>query len=461
MADPEHLKILVQGVDAWNKWRREQPHIRPDLRNADLYGEYVNEVYRSIESSMLLRFGSDRDDADLNAVEEEADRELEQVRDELFDETGWPRTGADFSGVDFSGTNLWRSDLFRADLSGANLTEAELGGARLNEANLRNAKLARTNLDRADLSEATLTGADLSGAKLAKVDLEAADLCGADLTEADLRGARLNRAKLSGAKLPRTRLDKADLTEATLSGADLSGAKLAKVDLEAADLSGTNLADADLKGAALIRTDLTDANLAGCYIYGISAWGVKLSSSTKQHGLVITDDIKVDDIEVAQFLYVLLSNEKLQRVIDTITSKVVLILGRFSIIERKRVLDALREELRKRGYVPVIFDFEKPRSQTTINTVTLLARMARFVIADVSDAKSVLQELEAIVKSSPKLPVQSIIVATQEEPGMFDSFEAYPWFLKVHRYEASKKLIDGLEEYVIGPAEATAAKLRA
>ena len=36
--------------------------------------------------------------------------------------------------------------------------------------------------------------------------------------------------------------------------------------------------------------------------------------------------------------------------IDTITSKVVLILGRFTA-ERKAVLDALREELSKRHYL--------------------------------------------------------------------------------------------------------------
>jgi hypothetical protein len=53
-----------------------------------------------------------------------------------------------------------------------------------------------------------------------------------------------------------------------------------------------------------------------------------------------------------------------------------------------------------------------------------------------SDAKSVLQELQAIVPSGPKFPLQPIIVAAQEEPGMFDSFEAYPWFLMVHRYDA-------------------------
>jgi hypothetical protein len=152
----------------------------------------------------------------------------------------------------------------------------------------------------------------------------------------------------------------------------------------------------------------------------------------------------------------------IQRVIDTITSKVVLILGRFSLPERKTVLDALREELRKSGrnYVPVVFDFEKPRSQTTVNTIMLLARMARFVIADISDAKSVLQELQAIVPHSPKLPVQPIIVAAQEEPGMFDSFEAYPWFLKVHRYDAPAQLLADLDGRVIGPAEAKVARLR-
>ena len=64
------------------------------------------------------------------------------------------------------------------------------------------------------------------------------------------------------------------------------------------------------------------------------------------------------------------------------------------------VLDALRDELRKRDYVPVVFDFEKPTSRTTDETITLLARMSRFVIADISDAKSVLHELRAVVPTA-------------------------------------------------------------
>ena len=136
----------------------------------------------------------------------------------------------------------------------------------------------------------------------------------------------------------------------------------------------------------------------------------------------------VDNIEVAQFVYLLLHNEKIRDVIDTITSKAVLILGRFTS-ERIKVLNALRDELRQRNYLPILFDFTKPAHQTIEETVTLLARMARFVIADISDAKSVLHELRAIVPDIPSLPVQPLIVTTQEEPGMFDFFHKYPWFL--------------------------------
>jgi hypothetical protein len=154
-------------------------------------------------------------------------------------------------------------------------------------------------------------------------------------------------------------------------------------------------------------------------------------------------EITVDNIEVAQFVYLMLHNQKVRDVIDTITSKVVLILGRFTD-ERKAVLDTLREELRKRNYVPILFDFEKPVSLDTDETITLLARMAKFIIADISDAKSVLQELRAIVPDLPSVPVQPIILATQEEPGMFDFYRNRPSFLSVHSYATQEQLLADL-----------------
>jgi hypothetical protein len=239
-----------------------------------------------------------------------------------------------------------------------------------------------------------------------------------------------------------------DLGEANLSGADLRGA---------------NLSGAELLGAQLISTDLTDADLTGCRIFGISAWRLKLERAKQQNLIITTLDepkITVDNIEVAQFIYLLLHNEKIRDVIDTITSKTVLILGRFTD-ERKAVLDALREELRKRDYLPILFDFEKPRNRDTDETITLLARMARFVIADISDAKAVLQELRAIVPDLPSLPVQPIILATQEEPGMFDFYRNRPSFLTVHRYINQEQLLVEIGDKVIRPAELKVLELRA
>jgi hypothetical protein len=238
--------------------------------------------------------------------------------------------------------------------------------------------------------------------------------------------------------------------------------KLTTVDLAGASLIRADLKDADLQGAILVDADLTDADLTGCRVHGVSAWGVKLEGA-KQQNLIITrknePEITVDNIEVAQFIYLLLNNQKVREVIDTITSKAVLILGRFTE-ERKPVLDALRGELRQRGYLPILFDFEKPHSRSTDETITLLARMARFVVADISDAKSVLQELRAIVPDIPSVPVQPIILATQEEPGMFDFYRPYQWFLPVHRYETPAQLLAELHQRVISPAEAEVVRLR-
>jgi hypothetical protein len=159
-------------------------------------------------------------------------------------------------------------------------------------------------------------------------------------------------------------------------------------------------------------------------------------NGAKQENLIITavtePKITVDNIEVGQFIYLLLYNEKVRHVIDTITSKVVLILGRFTD-ERKVVLDAIPEELRKRDYLPVLFDFQKSYSRSTDETITLLARMARFVIADLTDAKSVLRELRGIVPDLQSVPILPLILTSREELRMFDFYRDMTWFLKVHR----------------------------
>jgi hypothetical protein len=140
-------------------------------------------------------------------------------------------------------------------------------------------------------------------------------------------------------------------------------------------------------------------------------------------------------------------------VIDTITSKVVLILGSF-LPERKVILDAIRDALRARNYLPIVFDFAKPASRDVTETVSILAHLARFVIADITDARSIPQELECIVPNLPSVPVQPLVKRSSREYGMFEHFKRYPWVLQIYPYEDIDDLLESLPEKVISPAEA-------
>ena len=306
-------------------------------------------------------------------------------------------------------------------------------------------------------SGANLRGANLRKAALIRAILGKANLRGANLRKAELRGANLRGADLIRANLGGANLRKADLHEADLRGANLRGANL-----RGADLRGADLRKANLQSAILVDTRLASANLTGCRIHGMSAWDLQMEGA-RQADLIITRDgqpeITVDNLEVAQFIYLLLKNERIRHVIDTITSKVVLILGRFTP-ERKSVLDALREELRKRDYLPVLFDFEKPAGKDLTGTIQTLANMARFVIADLTDPSSVPHELAMIVPGT-MVPVQPVLLEGQREYAMFvDLKRRHHWVLEPYRYLNPERLMADLAERVIGPAESKAGELR-
>jgi Pentapeptide repeats (8 copies) len=317
------------------------------------------------------------------------------------------------------------------------------------------------------LSERTSTSADLSDADLSWASLIWADLSKAHIIRANLRGADLSRAyltraDLNSADLREAKLIRADLSEARLIRADLRKAELSDAYLRSVDLTGVNLTEGYLDGAVLIGTILEEANLTGCNVYGVSVWDTRLAGAI-QSNLVITPEdqsaIQMDNLEVAQFVYLLLNNERIRHVIDTITSKVVLILGRFTP-ERKAVLDAIRDELRTHDYLPILFDFEKPDSKDLTGTVTTLANMARFVIADLTDPSSVPHELATIAPGTV-VPLQTILLDGQREYAMFvDLKHRYHWVLEPYRYQSQQMLMEHLDDSVISPAEAKAKELR-
>ena len=314
-----------------------------------------------------------------------------------------------------------------------------------------------------------LRGVDLSGSRLQHAMLKGARFFQAELGEIDLRDAFLPRAdftnaRLEGAHLERANLESAVFAEAKLAGADLRDANLTQANLRDADLTGAKLAGADLRGANLVRTDLRGADLTGCKVYGISAWDVALDEDdTLQHDLVLTPSgepgATVDRINVAQFYYLILANENLRDVIQTIGRRGVLLLGRFTP-ERKAVLDALRNALRARDYLPMMFDFEQPEGRSFTDTIVTLAGMSRFVIADLTQPASVPHEL-AKVTANLSLPIVPILQKGQGTYSMFDDYFAqHPeQVLATLEYRDLEQLIRALPRGLIERAEERCAEL--
>ena len=338
---------------------------------------------------------------------------------------------------------------------GGEFEGGEFEGANLIEANCNKAILSEAILSGASLNHANLSEADLSGSHLRVAKLWTANLSESKLTKANFREAYVRRANLTRANLEEANVREANLREANLAEANLRKASRWGADLNETNLIGANLREANLRRALLLRTDLMGADLTGCRIYGASAWDLILDGA-KQQDLIITPEdepaITADNIEVAQFVYLLLHNQKIRDVIDTITSKAVLILGRFTD-DRKTVLDALREELRKRDYLPILFDFAVPATRDITETVTLLARIARFIIADLTDPSSIPKELEAIVPHVA-VPVQPLLEGASRPYAMFTDYWKYDWVLPVYGYTRLEPLLAALGENVIAPAEA-------
>ena len=398
MANEEQLAILRQGVGVWNRWREDNLEVEVNLSEIDL-------------------------------------------------------RGADLSNVDLKKANLSGANLSNADLHDADLEEAVLSGANLSGANLFYAHMSRANFERAHLKHAIFRGAYLWGVNLSAADLREADLNRSQLEEAQLTGADLSKANLGNA-----RLAFADLSRTNLSEADLSDADLMATDLSDADLTGANL-----RRARFVGTKIDKAKISGSLVYGVSVWDLE-GELEEQRDLVITlsgsPTITVDNIKVAQFIYLILNNQEIRDVINTITSKSVLILGRFALPERKEVLDALRNKLREYNLLPIVFDFDRPIDKDFTETIKTLAGLSYFVIADVTNPKSSPLELQATVPDY-QIPFVPIIQEGESPFAMMvDLQKKYPWVLPIRSYNSIETLMKALKPGIIDPAVEMRNKLR-
>ncbi|HUS72800.1 MAG TPA: pentapeptide repeat-containing protein [Sedimentisphaerales bacterium] len=150
MANPEHLKILTQGIEAWNEWRRKNQAIRPDLSFTDL--------------ANLICF--------------------------------WPHAG----GYNLSKANLSYSRLRTTDLSGGDLRQAKLQGADLLHTKLSGANLSRSNALMANLGVTNLRKANLKESDLRWCCLVRSNLSGTILTGTKLYGTSRDDWVIKGVK---------------------------------------------------------------------------------------------------------------------------------------------------------------------------------------------------------------------------------------------------------------------
>ena len=184
MANEEHLAILKQGVEVWNKWREENVDICPDLSWQDLRGLSLSN--------------------------------------------------ANFAGAYLHMTNLNYADLTNSEFNSGDLSNAVLISAKLNYAEFIDANLSNVDLFGAKLNFADFSGANLSGANLALAELTSANLSKANLLEAHLEGTNLSQTLLYWANLSNVKLD-----ETNFDGSLVGWTNFADVDFRQAKGIGT------------------------------------------------------------------------------------------------------------------------------------------------------------------------------------------------------------------------------
>ena len=172
-------------------------------------------------------------------------------------------------------------------------------------------------------------------------------------------------------------------------------------------------------------------------MYGAAIWNlegkIKQESDLRIFVPSLSNTITVDGLETSQFFSMIIENAKISKMMEVANSKVILILGRFKE-DRKIILLKIKELLLAKDYIPILFDFDGPDSKTTGETIRTLANLSNFIIADITEATSVLQELQSFVESYPYTPVVPILLAGSRKPSMWDSFESYPWVLDIMDY---------------------------
>jgi uncharacterized protein YjbI with pentapeptide repeats len=455
----------MQGLQQWDQWRKANPAVRPDLAGAVLSGVDLHGIDLSaadLRGACLC--GADLRKANLaGAFLAEADLSGTLLTDSIL------------TSVFFTGAILGGADLGNADLREANLSGADLSGSRLSGAVFRNtspaglppgdAKLSRATtltfciLRGADLSRCDLRGVDLSGARLGGAKLQDALLCKATLSGIDLRGADLSRVDARGANFYDACLEGANLTESNLSDADLGGVRLAGASMRGALLRRASLRCADCSSADFSNAVFQDTNLAGALLdgsraAGVSCRGIIRDEKTSQLNLAIGDgrgELLVDTLEAAELLHIHLDNPGAAgRVLHSVNGAFVLLFGEVS--GKREMIAALAQELRQRGYPPLIADIALLVNTERRDFFRRLAPLCQFAIGDLSMPAPFPEEVLAVFYEN-RIPLLPLVPESYEIPAVLDKFGSQISWLSPVSYGELGEMKEGFEKAILLPVE--------
>ncbi|MEO6545416.1 MAG: CHAT domain-containing protein, partial [Nitrospiraceae bacterium] len=149
-------------------------------------------------------------------------------------------------------------------------------------------------------------------------------------------------------------------------------------------------------------------------------------------------------------------------IMSELSKRRVLILGRFTG-RRLEVLKGIKAHLEKHPnrYIPELFTFQRPESRDLVESIIGFAALSRFVIADLSEPKSVQSELEAIVPHFQSVPMVPVINRTGKEYAAFSSVQRRENVVKpTVRYLNLGDLIKKLDDQVVPLAEKKLTEVR-
>ena len=370
----------------------------------------------------------------------------------------------DFSRLERQNIDVSAVTFLRCNFSYSTISDSILDGATFSHCPMDSVTIEHTSADdvgfeSSDLQRARLRDVDVNGCRFRGGSLRNADLWLARFRNGEFRQTEMGWLTASGGSFDSVQFFDTELDGARFLSVGFRGASFENVQLPHSVWSDIKLEDSrwrnvDLRHASFFRVNCDGASFENCNVFGLGV--CELAGQLRRESRLLCgegpDPLLLNDLRFAPFLHELAYEDAFGRVVEALTAKFVLILGRFTD-DRKPILDRLRRALRHFGYVPHLVDYDC--KQSWLHVVKTAAMCSRFVIADLTEPRSVPAEVVEILRLRETLIVAPIVQAGYDEPPIFGELRATGQLLTKYEYRDADVLIRHLATAVIEPCETT------